>query len=359
MLGDEHRCVFEETLAVHGAGLSRRLNINTHLLPDGSHTLILSLVTPQGETVRADPLTFTVNNQGPVGDKVKQSLISYKTPLVVSGPLDSSLYDYADRSLTPWFDRPDAPRILAAMSAEGKITAEEETALCISSPKVISSYRSALRMNCRGANREIDDAVQSGWGGYKYGSSQRIEQLHQKYPAIRAAATSADFSLSRLAVSGFRQTLSDFDLCVRQSARRASRPDPSHSVPRRLYVRDLDRARGRAARFRRTRDLAAESPAAAYLFEGHGLPESAWRRLARFGEPVVSRWRRMATQNGLEKVTYRPKRGTVLIWHENLLHAGSVRKDLSLSRAPSSFTPLPKGRLFITIRQECPDRLPA
>lgn len=30
--------------------------------------------------------------------------------------------------------------------------------------------------------------------------------------------------------------------------------------------------------------------------------------------------------------TYQPKKGTVLIWHENLLHAGSARLDKSLPR---------------------------
>ena len=29
---------------------------------------------------------------------------------------------------------------------------------------------------------------------------------------------------------------------------------------------------------------------------------------------------------------YRPKAGTVLIWHENLMHAGSIREDLTKSR---------------------------
>jgi hypothetical protein len=29
---------------------------------------------------------------------------------------------------------------------------------------------------------------------------------------------------------------------------------------------------------------------------------------------------------------YRPKAGTALIWHENLMHAGSVRRDKAISR---------------------------
>jgi len=33
-----------------------------------------------------------------------------------------------------------------------------------------------------------------------------------------------------------------------------------------------------------------------------------------------------------EPFVYRPKKGTVLIWHENLLHAGSARIDQTLQR---------------------------
>ena len=53
---------------------------------------------------------------------------------------------------------------------------------------------------------------------------------------------------------------------------------------------------------------------------------------ADFGEKIVKRYRRMLDEGGFRSVTYRPKRGTVLVWHENLLHGGSVRKDTSLSR---------------------------
>jgi hypothetical protein len=51
-----------------------------------------------------------------------------------------------------------------------------------------------------------------------------------------------------------------------------------------------------------------------------------------FGRTIPPRWRQMLADGKFEKVTYRPKRGTILIWHENLMHGGSVRIDQSLSR---------------------------
>jgi hypothetical protein len=51
---------------------------------------------------------------------------------------------------------------------------------------------------------------------------------------------------------------------------------------------------------------------------------------AEFWEKVLPIW--AAISRRYEPVVYRPKKGTVLIWHENLLHAGSARIDQSLAR---------------------------
>jgi hypothetical protein len=51
---------------------------------------------------------------------------------------------------------------------------------------------------------------------------------------------------------------------------------------------------------------------------------------AEFGAKVVPLWTRMAER--YTPMVYRPRKGTVLIWHENLLHGGSVRRDQSRER---------------------------
>lgn len=51
-----------------------------------------------------------------------------------------------------------------------------------------------------------------------------------------------------------------------------------------------------------------------------------------FGRKIVPRWKDLIENGGYEKIIYRPSRGSVLIWHENLVHAGSIRTDKSLSR---------------------------
>lgn len=53
---------------------------------------------------------------------------------------------------------------------------------------------------------------------------------------------------------------------------------------------------------------------------------------AEFGEKVVGRWEAMIRESGIQPVPYLAKPGQILIWHENLMHAGSVRRDPTLSR---------------------------
>jgi len=92
---------------------------------------------------------------------------------------------------------------------------------------------------------------------------------------------------------------------------------------------------------------------------------------ADFGEKIVKRYRRMLDDGGFRSVTYRPKRGTVLVWHENLLHGGSVRRIRRLSRrsivshySPTARSPsttrtgLP-GHMEVTRHPPCRSRLGA
>ena len=51
-----------------------------------------------------------------------------------------------------------------------------------------------------------------------------------------------------------------------------------------------------------------------------------------FGKTVVPYWTDLIDAAGFAPEVYRPKAGAVLIWHENLMHAGAVRRDLERSR---------------------------
>ncbi len=56
------------------------------------------------------------------------------------------------------------------------------------------------------------------------------------------------------------------------------------------------------------------------------------RKYAEYHDKYEPRIREVITENGLEPHYFHAKKGDVLIWHANLIHGGSMRRDLSLSR---------------------------
>jgi ectoine hydroxylase-related dioxygenase (phytanoyl-CoA dioxygenase family) len=50
-----------------------------------------------------------------------------------------------------------------------------------------------------------------------------------------------------------------------------------------------------------------------------------------FGAKAVAAWTDLMG-GAFKRKVYRPKAGTVLVWHENLMHGGSMRLDMSQSR---------------------------
>jgi hypothetical protein len=315
--------------------LPRRLwiAVHTHLLDDGEHPLALTLESRDGVTLASSTFALRVKNDSTLAARVRESLTRSRTPLF-AGCLDARLYDFADEALRPWFDRPDADEHVARLLRAGEIDEPLAAAL---RQFVRDGYleQEGLIDDARldAVNREIDAAIAAGYQGYVPGSSQRLQHLHAGHPAIRALWL--DERYLRLVdlifgvparpcqtltyVFGSEQNphqdtihLTPFPagyMCGAWIALEDVQPDSgelmiypgSHRLPR-LYMKDLGCAKVR---------------------------DEAWLE---FGNTVEPAWRRLLDEHSLAPVAYRPKRGTVLIWHENLMHGGGRRRNRSLSR---------------------------
>lgn len=308
------------------------VNIHTHLLADGPCRLEIEL-RHAGGRLSSGRQEFVIDNPGELATKVRGSLRGQRVPLAYAGPCDAGRYDFADADLRPWFDREDAQEVLAGWIAEGRVSAHDGERL-----------RGFLRdgfMLLPGliedglvdrALADMQQAVDQGYQGYRYGDSTRLEQLHVNFPAMRALWLHAE--IHRLLgliygepsqpcqslgyVFGSQQDahqdtihLTPFPagyMCGVWIALEDVRPGSgelmvypgSHRLPR-IYLKDVD------------------------------CPKVGddW---SRFGATVVKRWEQLVADSGIQPQPYLAKRGDVLIWHENLMHAGSVRRDPSLSR---------------------------
>jgi ectoine hydroxylase-related dioxygenase (phytanoyl-CoA dioxygenase family) len=308
--------------------------LHGHLLPNGVATVRVDLADAAGVILAERDMTLRIRNEGPVAELTRESLKRTGTPLVVA-ETDSTLYDYADESLAAWHDRsPEAVEAhLATLAASGAATDDEIAALrhfasegYLVLPGLIGAEQLAE------LNAAMDDAVEQKVEGYEWGASQRLHNLHLTYPAIRELWQDSRI----LRILGLI-----FDAPAK----------PYQSLTyvfgsEQLYHQDTivltPFPAGRMCGvWTALEDIQPESGELMIYPKSHKLPRTYMKDLGgvskvrddwtEFGEAVAPLWGEFL-KDRFEQEIYQPKAGTVLIWHENLMHAGRVRRDKSRSR---------------------------
>ncbi|MGX0935885.1 ectoine hydroxylase-related dioxygenase (phytanoyl-CoA dioxygenase family) [Cupriavidus metallidurans] len=305
-------------------------NVHTHLLKNGAHTLTVSTRHALLGTVTASA-EFSVMNGSELSEQVADLLTKSNVPVLFAGLCDSSFYPYGAAEATAWFDRPDADAHIERLLSQGEIDATEAEALRGFVKNGFMVLEDLLDDELVAAvNGEIDHAIESGYQGYEYGTSQRIEHLHVTYPNMRKLWL--DRRHLRFADTIFNglarpcQTLT-YVFGSQQDAHQ----DTIHLTPFPagymcgiwIALQDVQEDSGELIVYPGSH----REPRVYLRNSGCEKVQSDW---SEFGAKVVPMWKDMASR--YEPFVYRPKKGTVLIWHENLLHAGSVRRDMSRPR---------------------------
>lgn len=324
---------YRRRVQLHDRALRVAAYLNSHLVPDGKTRVTASVVQDE-KTLWKQSFTLNISNSGPLADRVRASLREYRTPQMLEDCVDSSAYDIANPSLAAWFDRPDALARLAAMRAAGSIDEREERTLrqfvedgyMILPVSIEESLLATL-------DREIDDAIKRKVEGYEYGSSQRIHHLHLRYPGVRALWRHPAVMRYLELVFGVPARACQ-TLTYVFGSQQGAHQDTIHLTPFPAgYMCGVWIA---------LEDVQPDSGELEVYRGSHRLPrvymsDSACAKVTNddwteFGRVIATRWQQLLASGKFEKVTYRPKRGTILVWHENLMHGGSMRVDRSLSR---------------------------
>jgi ectoine hydroxylase-related dioxygenase (phytanoyl-CoA dioxygenase family) len=332
--GTDATPVFSKPAVLSDAETRFPLNINSHLLPNGRTAIAATLIADHATIVWRDTATLNIHNDGQLADRVRASLVAFGTPVVVDGPCDTTHYDFADTTLRPWFDRPDALDHVRRLAELESITPSEADAL---SGFVTNGYLIAENLVSDDLldviSAELDDAVARGVEGYVYGSSQRIHNLHLVYPGVRRLWSHPGIMrlLDLIFESAPRpcQTLT-YIFGSQQDAHQDSihlTPFPAgYMCGVWVAIDDVRPGSGELEVYPGSHRLPRTTMHSA------GCPKIANGDYSVMADTVVAEWRRLLENHHFERIVYRPKRGAVLIWHENLMHAGGVRLDPSLSR---------------------------
>ncbi|WP_374601281.1 phytanoyl-CoA dioxygenase family protein [Arenimonas sp.] len=308
------------------------VNIHTHLLGNGPVKLELQVQADDGKASTGSH-GFQVANEGALAERVRETLRRGRVPLAFAGPCDAGRYDYADSSLQPWFDRPDAEAHITNLQETGRVDAEEAELLrgfvrdgFLAVPEALPEDLVAR------AQADIAKAVDEGYQGYQWGESTRLEQMHATFPAIREI-----WLLPRihrlLGLLFDEQSQPCQSLVYVFGSQQDAHQDTIHLTPYPagymcgvwVALEDVQPGSGELVVYPGSHRL----PRVYMKDTSCPKVQGDW---SRFGETVVKRWGELVEAAGFTPQPYVPKSGSVLIWHENLMHAGSVRRDKSLSR---------------------------
>lgn len=312
------------------AGKPVELRVHTHLLNDGPHTLTVRAKRRFIGSEQAS-IEFSVENRSPLANQVSGLLAKKGTPVVFGGTCDSSLYPYDDADAVAWFDRPDAQAHIDRLLAAGDVTQTEADALRRFVTEGFMVLEGALDDELVDAvNLEIDDAIERRYQNYEYGTSQRIEHLHLHYPNMRKLwLDRRHLRFADLIYNGRARPCQTLTYVF--GSQQDAHQDTVHLTPFPagymcgiwIALQDISADSGELIVYPGSH----REPRIYLRGSGCAKVEFDW---SEFGGKVVPRYVEMAGR--YEPFTYRPKKGTVLIWHENLLHAGSVRVDKTLPR---------------------------
>ncbi len=321
-------------IRVVNGSASTPLVVHSHLLPEGVTRFTATLLQDGAGAVWSDSFEVQASNVGGLADAVRASLRAKSTPVASEGLVDSSDYDMANPELAAWFDRPDALERLTAMRRSGAVDAAEEGPLRQFITEGYAILPVAVDDDLLGTiGRELDDAVERKIEGYEYGSSQRIHNLHVQYPGARAL-------WKHPAVMRYLELIFGVPARACQSltyifgSQQGPHQDTIHLTPFPaghmcgvwVALEDVRPGAGELEIYAGSHRLPR------VYIKGSGCDKVTDGDWSRFENTVAARWREMLATRRFDKVVYRPTRGTVLIWHENLMHAGGLRRDPSLSR---------------------------
>jgi len=307
--------------------------INTHKLNNGKHKFTLQLLLDK-EPQLYNSFVISIKNEGLLANKVGKSLKQSNSPTIIYKDCNSRLFDFQNEDLKPWFDTSNAHQRLEQKAEAHPIAkqykSEFESFLTHGFMVLENILDDKFIENI---NRDIDDAVKKKVQGYEEGSSQRIMGLHNNYKHIHQLWKQPKVIqiLEQIFEDAVRpcQTLTYV-----YGSQQSYHQDTVHLTPFPagymcgvwVALEDIKAGSGEL------RVLKGSHRLPRIYRETSNCPQVIDNQWDEFSQTVDKEWQRLIADHKFEEMSYLAKKGDILIWHENLMHGGSVRIDNHQSR---------------------------
>lgn len=303
-------------------------HVHTHLIANGIQALRVSLRYFNGETLTWPVTEYEVDNCGSLAMSVANDLRAYGTSKILGHVIDSSLYPYGSGRSSAWFESTNAksaPPLSFEPASSNEVARRhlQHWGFCVLKQTVPDELLRPL-------NEEIDQSLQSGALVHREGSSDRILGAHR-------LESGKKIWLFPPVLRFLRDWFQD-EPCACQSllftngSQQQPHQDTIHltSYPFGFMcgvwipLEDVREHSGELVVFpgsHRSIHLTTEKLHLEKVMEDY----SSYVAFDRTIEGLIS-------DGNFPRRVYRPKAGQILVWHENLIHGGSGRQDLSLTR---------------------------
>ncbi len=322
------------------------IGIHTHLLPNKEHLFKVFLIDEFGRCTFEKSLRMNVLNEGELAQIVTDSLKNFGTKLFISDHCDSSYYDYKEESIRPWFDQVDALEQIQRWVASGKISQPESEQLKNLVSKGFCVFENLIDTNTIDlVRKEIETYTEQGYQDYEMGSSQRITHLHKLSTPVRELLFDRRYLSILDLIFGYKAEPCQ-SLTYLYGSEQAAHQDTIHLTPF---------PAGYMCGIWIALEDVREGSGELEIYPGsHRLPRTYMQGAnckkvkddcTEFADIIITDWGKKLLDGNFKKLIYRPKKGTVLIWHENLMHAGSPRLNPTLSRKSIVFHCFAQGSI--------------
>lgn len=322
------------TLEDGGCYYDYLLVLNTFLLEDGAQPLRLSVLESPGSSTGH---TVVIDNSSALGRSTATAIAAHPGQRWIwrEGEVDSSHFPIDDARLAPWFDRADAADMVPVMAARSGLDTAEAGALadfvehgfCILPGRVDATLLERVNadLDAMLARGEIRVAGE--------GEDHRVEQIHEKSDAARAIWTLPPVMKFLRAVFQQEPLPCQTLVFIRGSGQDMHQDTIHLTAFPAGYMCGVWIA---------LEDIEADA-GPLFVYPGsHRLPRLYCQSVdmskvrdgdwSEFAQKFLPRLASELENAGCEQQTYLPRKGDILVWHENLTHGGSVRNDNTLSR---------------------------
>ncbi len=308
------------------------LAINTHFLTNGNHEFEVMLQVASKKF--QNTFQLNINNDSELAHKLAAHMKRMECEAAFLNEVNSTYFPPTEDDLLPWFNKKNYDTAFNDILNKYNPTSNEQKALAEFSQNGFTIIRSGIDRNLIDACKtELEDAAENQYQGYKDGTSQRLEHLHNKYPNIRKLWL--DKTVIRYLTMIFdSKPLPCQTLGYVYGSQQDLHQDTIHLTPFPagymcgvwIPLEDVRPNSGELLVVPKSHKLQR------ILRKDVGCATVRNGDWSEFIQKVVPIYPQLIAEANLNSEPYIAKAGDILIWHENLIHGGSQRKDLSISR---------------------------